>query len=81
MWLSFGPCLGLRKPSVNPDWEALFASSTGGGAAGNLNSGIGLGDILGDLRCPMLDVSGEPGIRPNRSGGYDELGAGELVCR
>lgn len=60
-------------------------SLSGGGAAGNRNSGIGFGDGRGDLRGALttgvLGVVAGPVIRPNRSGGYDAWNNGELVCR
>lgn len=52
---------------------------------GNLNSGIIFGDDRGDLRGPPVlrgeDPAGIVGMRPNLSGGYDELNSGELIFR
>lgn len=59
---------GLKNPpSGNLSGVGDF-SPCGGGAAGNRNSGIGFGEVLGD-RCGPPALRGAPTMRPNRSGG------------
>lgn len=86
---SIGPGLGLRRLLLLPLPEAFrglgVVSASGGGAAGNRNSGMGLDSVLEDLRCTdTVDdcgLLGVPGIRPNRSGGYEALNKGEEIPR
>lgn len=73
--------LGLKRPSVGAFCGLWVGSEDGGGAAGNLNSGMGFGDREPLCDPSVLGAGGEVGgIRPKRSGGYDALSSGELVC-
>jgi hypothetical protein len=61
----------------------LCCESEAGSPAGNRKSGIWFGEDLGDLLWPIAGVTGaveDPGKRPNRSGGYEALYKGELIC-
>lgn len=65
--------MGLNRPSTGCVFKLGSGSVGGGGAAGKRNSGMGFGDVRGDLRGPpKLGVFGAveaPGNLPNRSGG------------
>jgi hypothetical protein len=80
---STGPVLGLRRPLPEAFRGFVAVSESGGGAAGNRNSGMGFDNVLEDLRCTdIFDDWGllEPlGIRPNLSGGYEALNRGEDI--
>lgn len=82
---STGPVLGLKRPFPDAFRGFGAVSDSGGGAAGNRNSGMGMGfdKALDDLRCTdTFDDWGlfEPvGSRPNLSGGYEALKRGEDI--
>lgn len=80
---STGPVLGLKSPFPDTFRRFEAVSDSGGGAAGNRNSGMGMGfdKALDDLRCTDTfddwGLFGPVGSRPNLSGGYEALKSGE----
>ncbi len=78
VFVSLGPACGLSISSLTLLGFGLcwVVSIVGGGAAGNLNSGIAFDGVLGVLRWlaeeGVVGVGGDAlCILPNRSGGYD----------